>query len=552
MGAWETTGPVRLSSPALDLAEADARVRSIWIWQLALCAVTGIVVVVVAVLDPSVLAIVPVAIGMTGIFLTTVVALIVPWRRLPEAVPSALPYLDIVWVGLLTFSTELRLSHLWVFPIAWLATQFGLLRLAGGLAVVAIVTLVEVLVNDMSRASALRVLIALLALAFIGVTVNNAARQAGAYRTLLRRQARRSTTSLDQVSIEKRRVSDTLDGVSIGIARVSPDGELLSANAAYRELYALDVADPAQPAHSVEYDSLRGSAVRTRDRTFARAARGETLDEEKVWLYDPEGRWHALAVTTRSQAAQGEEEPSTVLIVRDLTDVLQAQRRRDALAAVVSHELRNPLTAILGQVDRLLERDDLDADAQRRIRIIEESGERMRQLVSAILTAPLEQVADPGRDAWAVTDLRKILDASVDSFETLAAERDITLEIAPGDPLEVWADAFRLRQLVDNLLSNAVKYSPAGGRVTVTARTVDADAEFVVADGGIGILPADLPHIYDDFFRSRAAVDSGIPGTGLGMRIVRHIVDQHGGSIQVESAPGVGTTVTTRIPREAG
>nr|BFF09892.1 hypothetical protein GCM10025699_11950 [Microbacterium flavescens] len=278
MGAWETTGPVRLSSPALDLAEADARVRSIWIWQLALCAVTGIVVVVVAVLDPSVLAIVPVAIGMTGIFLTTVVALIVPWRRLPEAVPSALPYLDIVWVGLLTFSTELRLSHLWVFPIAWLATQFGLLRLAGGLAVVAIVTLVEVLVNDMSRASALRVLIALLALAFIGVTVNNAARQAGAYRTLLRRQARRSTTSLDQVSIEKRRVSDTLDGVSIGIARVSPDGELLSANAAYRELYALDVADPAQPAHSVEYDSLRGSAVRTRDRTFARppAARRST------------------------------------------------------------------------------------------------------------------------------------------------------------------------------------------------------------------------------------------------------------------------------------
>jgi signal transduction histidine kinase len=541
-----------LGSPALDFSDADARVRSIWIWQLALCAVAGIVVVCVAVLDPAVLAIEPVVIGMTGIFLTTIAALILPWRRLPSTAASALPYLDIVWVGLLTFSTELRLSHLWVFPIAWLATQFTLPRLAAGLAVVAVITLVEVLVNETSTSAALRVLIALLALSFIGFTVNGAARQASAYRTLLRRQARRSTASLEQVSIEKRRVSDTLDDVSIGIARVSRDGELLSANAAYRGLYALDVADPAQPAHSVEYDSLRGTALRTRDTSIARAARGETLDEERVWLYDPDGRWHTLAVTTRSQPGDGDEEPSTVVIVRDLSDVMQAQRRRDALAAVVSHELRNPLTALLGQVDRLLERDDLDADAQRRIRIIEESGERMRELVSTILTAPLEQLADPGRGARAVTDLRKILDASVDSFETLAAERDIALDLTPGEPLEVWADAFRLRQVVDNLLSNAVKYTPSGGTVTVTARAVDADVEFVVADDGIGILPADLPRIFEDFFRSRAALDSGIPGTGLGMRIVRHIVEDHGGSIEVESTPGVGTTVTTRIPREAG
>jgi two-component system phosphate regulon sensor histidine kinase PhoR len=552
MGAWDTTGPVRLSSPALDLAEADARVRSIWIWQLALCAVTGIVVVGVAILDASVLAIPPVAIGTTGIFLTTMAALIIPWRRLPETAPAALPYLDILWVGFLTFSTDLRLSHLWVFPIAWLATQFGLARLAGGLAVVAAVTLVEVLVNEVSRASALRVLIALLALAFIGITVNNAARQAAAYRTLLRRQAGRSTASLEQVSIEKRRVSDTLDDVSIGIARVAPDGELLSANAAYRGLYALDVADPGQPAHSVEYDSLRGTALRMRDRTFARAARGEWLDEERIWLYDPDGRWHALAVTTRPQPAHGEEESSTVLIVRDLTDVLQAQQRRDALASVVSHELRNPLTALLGQVDRLLDRDDLDDDAVRRIRIIEESGERMRELVSTILSAPVEQIADPDRGPRAVTDLRKILDASVDSFEPLAAERDIALDLAPGEPLEVWADAFRLRQVADNLLSNAVKYTPAGGSVTVIARAVGADVEFVVTDDGIGILPADLPRIYEDFYRSRAALDSGIPGTGLGMRIVREIVEDHGGSIEVESTPGVGTTVTTRIPREAG
>jgi signal transduction histidine kinase len=551
MGAWETTGALALRTPVLDAGEADARVRSIWTWQLALAAVAAVIVVTIAVLDPRVLGIAPVALGMAGIFLTTIAALLVPWRTLPESAATALPYLDIVWVGLLTFSTELRLSHLWVFPITWLATQFTLPRLVGGLAVVAVITLVEVVVNETSRASALRVLIALLALSFIGITVSGTARRAAAYRTLLRRQARRSADSLAQVSVERRRVSETMDDVNIGIARVNRAGELLSANAAYRRMYALDAADPRQPAHSVEYDALRGSALRSRDRTFARAARGETLDDERVWLYDPEGRWHALAVTTRTQTPHGGEDPSTVIIVHDVTEVLQADRRRDALAAVVSHELRNPLTAVLGQADRLLERDDLDDDLRRRLGIIEESGERMMRLVDTILTAPPEPAAPTERGTRAVIDLRSVLDASVDSFEPHAEERDVSLTLVPGEPLRVWADGFRLRQVVDNLISNAVKYTPAGGTVTVSADRIGDDVEIVVADTGMGIAGEDLPRVYEDYFRSSAAVDSGIPGTGLGLRIVREIVEAHGGSIELHSDPGTGTVVTTRIPMEA-
>jgi two-component system phosphate regulon sensor histidine kinase PhoR len=551
MGAWGTIERFESMSGEARPWEAGTRSRSVWVWQLALGAVAAIIVVTAAVLDPTVLAIVPVAIGMTGIFVTTIAALLIPWNSLPRSAVSALPYLDIVWIGFLTFSTELRLSHLWVFPIAWLATQFALPELAAGLSVVAVITLVEVLVNETSRASALRVLIALLALTFVGFTVNGTARQAGAYYILLRRQARRTTETLAQVSIEKRRVSETMDDVNIGIARVGDDGALLSANAAYRSLYALDAADPAEPAHSVEYESLRGAPVRARDLTLTRASRRETLTDERVWLYRPDGRWHALAVTTRPQAPRHGEEPSTILIVRDITDVLHAERRRDALAAVVSHEMRNPLTAVLGQADRILERDDLDADLRRRVQIIEESGERMIRLVSTILDARPEQVEQGERTARALVDLRAVLDASIDSFETHANTNRIALALRPGENLSVWADEFRLRQVIDNLVSNALKYTPSGGTVTLSARRDGEFAEIVIADTGMGITAAELPRIYEDFFRSKAVRESGIPGTGLGMSIARTIVEEHGGSIDVKSEAGVGTTVTTRIPLEA-
>jgi signal transduction histidine kinase len=546
-----STGLISVADPVYDPREADSRVRTVWIWQLSFAAVVAIIVVVTALVDPEVLVIPALVIGISGVIATTVVALVVPWHRLRESAVTVLPYLDIVWVGLLTFSTELRLSHLWVFPIAWLAALFSLARLTLGLGVVAVIALIEVLVNESSPASALRVLIAVLALSFVGITVHATARQGRAYRTLLRRQARRIHHTLDTVSVEQRRVSETLDGVHIAIARISQSGELVSSNTAYRDLYALDAVDPSQPARSVEYDALRGTALRDGARTYARTARGEELDAERVWLFDPEGKWHALSVTSRRQDPRPNGEPSTVLIAEDITDVLAAGRRRDELAAVVSHELRNPLTGILGHTDRLLERDDLDPDVRDRLAVIEESGERMMHLITSILSAPADTANRVDRDGRAVTDLRGILEASVESYAANAAERVVSLRLATGPPLAMWGDAFRLRQMLDNVIGNAVKYTRAGGTVKVSARRDADDIEISVADTGIGIPSIDLPRVFEHHFRSSAALDSGIPGTGIGLRIVRDVVDAHGGNIDITSDPGAGTTVIIRLPTEA-
>ncbi|MFF2487780.1 sensor histidine kinase [Microbacterium sp. NPDC058062] len=544
-------GLIAAADPVYDPREADSRVRTVWIWQLSFAAVVGIIVVVAALIDPEVLAIPAFVGGVTGVMATTVVALVIPWHRLADSAVTALPYLDLIWVGLLTFSTELRLSHLWVFPIAWLAALFSLARLALGLSAVGVIALIEVLVNETTPVSALRVMITVLALAFVGITVHATARQGRAYRTLLRRQARRIHHTLDTVSVEQRRVSETLDGVHIAIARIARSGELISSNSAYRELYAFDEVDPRQPAHSVEYDALRGTALRESARTYARAARGEELDAERVWLFDPGGTWHALSITSRRQEPRPGEEPSTVLIAEDITAVLAAARRRDELAAVVSHELRNPLTGILGHTDRLLEREGLDPDVRDRLTIIEESGERMMRLISAILSAAPESASRPERDARAVTDLRSIVEASVESYAANAAERVVALTLASGPPLPMWGDAFRLRQMLDNVIGNAIKYTAGGGTVKVSARRDGADVEISVVDTGIGIPSVDLPRVFEHYFRSSAALDSGIPGTGIGLRIVRDVVDAHAGTIDISSEPGTGTTVTVRIPSEA-
>ncbi|WP_396656064.1 sensor histidine kinase [Microbacterium sp.] len=546
-----STGLIRVGEPFADPREREGGIRNAWIWQLSLAAVVAIVTVFTSVIAPQVLVIPALLAGSIGLFATTIAALALPWRRMPMDAVAVLPYLDIVWVGLLTFSTDLRLSHLWVFPITWLAALFSLGRLVLGLGLVGLIALIEVVVNDSPVEAALRVLIAVLALAFVGSTVHLTARQGRAYRTLLRRQVRRIHHTLDTVSIEQRRVSETLDGVHIGIARISRTGTLISANSAYRSLYALNEFDSAPPGRAVEYDGFRGTALRADDRTYARAARGEEFDAEQVWLFGPDGSWHALSVTSRRQTPRSGEEPSTVLLVEDITEVLAAHRRRDDLAAIVSHELRNPLTGILGNTDRLLERDDLDDDARDRLRVIESAGERMMHLITSILSTPQHGPASLERDARALTEVRGIAEASVDSFAASAHEHVVTISLAPGPPVQAWADAFRLRQMLDNLIGNAVKYTPAGGAVTVSVRRAGPDVEIAVTDTGIGIPADDLPRIFEHSFRSSQVVDSGIPGTGLGLRIVHDIVTSHGGTIDIDSEVGMGTTVTVRIPTEA-
>jgi signal transduction histidine kinase len=527
----------------------SSRTRSVWLLQLVLGASVVITVLLVQALEPSLFAVWTFSTGVGVVIALTAVAIMVPWHRLPRNAVALIPFGDIVGIGLLSFGTDLRFGFFWVFPITWIATHFVLSMMISALATVGVIIVADASANGSGPVTALRLIVVLLSLTFIAITAYLSSRQTRAFKQLLRRQANRLQGTLQRVTGQERRVSQMLNGLDTGIARLSVDGEVLALNDTYVNLYGIERDEPSRPGGAVEYATLRGEPLAEADRPFARAARGEQFEDERVWLFDAQGDWHALSASTRRLVSSDEPE-STLLIVHDITALIEAERARERLAATVSHELRNPLTAIIGHADLALDAPDLTPKAREQLEVIAGAGERMQTLISEILANSRGVFRE--ENTAATTDASRIIASSLESFRPAAAARRVSVSDDLPTSAEVVGDGFRLRQAFDNILSNAIKYTPGGGSVRITGTVFDDHVELSFADNGIGIHPEDLPRIFDPYFRARAARESATPGTGLGMGIVRSIIEEQGGSLELESEVGTGTTVTVRLPSRAG
>jgi two-component system, OmpR family, phosphate regulon sensor histidine kinase PhoR len=536
-----------------DLADEEgtpvSRTRSVWLLQLVLAASIVIIVLVVQTLQPALFGSWTFSTGVAVIIGLTAVALIVPWHRVARNAVMLIPFGDLIGIAFLTFGSDLRFGFFWVFPVTWIATHFALAALVSALGMIGVVILVDSTVSGPNAASALRLIVVMLSLTFIGLTAYLTSRQNRAFKQLLRRQASRLQGTLQRVSGQERRVSQMLNGLDTGIARLSGVGEVLALNDTYVTLYAIDRDDPKRPGGSVEYAALRGEPLADHDRPFVRATRGEQFEDERVWLFDAAGEWHALSASTRRLISSPDEPESTLLIVHDITALIDAERARERLAAVVSHELRNPLTAIIGHAELALDDESLPPRTREQFAVIENAGQRMQTLISEILRGAQSQSATQTAST-APTEAGRILDASVASFRPAAEGRRVTLSLDIPEELPLIGDAFRLRQAVDNVVSNGIKYTPGGGSVHITGRNTGERIVITFADTGIGIGADDLTRVFDPYFRTQAARESSTPGTGLGMGIVREIVEQHGGTLEVESEQGTGTTVTMSLPAD--
>ncbi len=530
--------------------ETTARTRSVWATQSLLAAVVVVVALIMLAIAPGEFTSWPFTVGVASIVGITAVSLAVPWHRLPRTAILALPMLDIAAIGLMEYGSGLYTGFLWVFPTVWIATHFGFAALAAGGTLICLLMLATAVSAQHDAATLPRLLVVLLSLTFLGISIQLGTRRTRAFQTLLRRQAGKLEETVTQVRAQERRVRFVLDAIDLGIVRITAGGRILAVNDTYLTLYGLDPEHPERPGRSVEYATLRGEPLPPSRRPLVRAAAGETVQEERVWLFDADGVWHALTVSIRPLPPAPGEEASTLLVVREVTALIESEQARERIATIVSHELRNPLTAVLGHAELLAEDPGLPAGARGQAQVIEAAAHRMRHLVEEILARP---DAGPGeRVVRTRIDLRRILAASVESFGPAAGARGVALELDVPDPLPSVGDAFRLRQVVDNLLSNAIKYTPAGGAVTVHGAT---DAETVTVrfvDDGVGISSRDLARIFDPYFRAATARASAVDGTGLGMGIARAIVEAHGGRLDVASEPGVGTTVTIALPNGEG
>jgi heavy metal sensor kinase len=219
-------------------------------------------------------------------------------------------------------------------------------------------------------------------------------------------------------------------------------------------------------------------------------------------------------------------------------------------SSALAHELRTPLTALRGEIELALGRAPADSDLQRSLASQIEEIDTLSRLISQLLTLARAESGEIPLKHERV-DLGALAAVIVDELDPVAAAHHIDLGCAVSDAASVCGDRDWLERLLINLLDNALKFTRADGRVVLSVAREGALARITVRDTGIGIAPAALPHIFDRFYRADASRSSRVEGAGLGLSLVRWIVERHQGRVEVESRVGEGSTFTVWLPTTA-
>lgn len=314
------------------------------------------------------------------------------------------------------------------------------------------------------------------------------------------------------------------------------------------ERYWQQVIETGEPIIGLELDGLALgiSTYVLVDYYPVRGAGGELLGVGII-VQDISGRKAAeqerLQLLERERAAREAEEAARARAE-------EAVRLRDAFLSVAAHELKTPLTALIGQAQllrrRLSQAGTLEEANERSIAIVVDQAQRLNQLINDLLDGAR---LDSGQllVTRSPLDLGRLLRRVVDEQRQGLVRHSIDVEIG-GEPLIVAGDNTRLEQVLQNLLSNAVKYSPNGGSILVRAYAAGGCAVLSVRDQGIGIDPEAIPRLFERFYRAPSAERAGVGGVGVGLYVVREIVRQHGGTIDVESANSAGSIFTVTLP----
>jgi signal transduction histidine kinase len=357
---------------------------------------------------------------------------------------------------------------------------------------------------------------------------------------------RRSEASQRNVSaLQAALIDSTLDGICLTDA----EGRPLISNEPLRRLSV----EFGMPQHGTVPERLLAVSERVsepqryrkRMHELATSVDAETSDEFEVTGTGRCFRGYTAPVRDRNGILVGR-----VWTLRDVTADRELDRMRDAFVATVSHELRTPLTSISGFLEMLEEEEQgLGDDGRMYLDVIRRSTERLHQLVEELLLVAQIEARRVELESRPL-DLVEVASECIETARPAAAAKRISIELVADHPRPVRGDAVRLAQVVDNLVANAVKFTPDEGSVTVTVEGDGNAVHLVVEDTGIGIPADEQAQVFSRFFRSRGATQGAIPGTGLGLAIAQALVEQHGGTIELQSEVGRGTRVMVTLPAE--
>jgi signal transduction histidine kinase len=227
----------------------------------------------------------------------------------------------------------------------------------------------------------------------------------------------------------------------------------------------------------------------------------------------------------------------------------EANHAKDRFLAMLSHDLRVPLNAVVGWLRILKERPDDHTLQEKALRVIDQNTVMQIRIMEDLLDSAKMSSGKFELD-FEVSDLAKVVEDACKALEPVGQSKRINiLRSLPNEPMPARIDAKRMHQVVWNLLSNAVKFTPTGGTVSVQLTSQSGNYVLRVSDTGIGLGPDLLPHVFETMWQGKQSKDAS--GLGLGLSIVQNVVHLHGGSVRVESAgPGKGATFTVELPQE--
>jgi two-component system NtrC family sensor kinase len=334
----------------------------------------------------------------------------------------------------------------------------------------------------------------------------------------------------NRAELEQKKLTTLISKVKDGVIVVDQDMRLMLINQSARQAFGLDDGD------------LTGKPI---EDVFQNNELLEILSEV---ISDTPYRSEISLPDGRVLNAQITPIPEIGLAVtmQDITQLKELDQVKNDFVSMVSHDLRSPLTAILGYVALIERVGPVNEDQKKFIRLVDTSVQSVTELIDELLDlGRIEAGLDERRE---LIQPKALIHSTTESFlhRVKKKSQTIELEIEPDLP-RVLGNPTRLRQMLSNLIGNAIKYSPEGSLIKVRAETENGQVILQVSDNGIGIPLADQVNIFDKFFRA-SNVPEGIPGTGLGLAIVKSIVENHGGRIWVDSSPGQGAVFFVVLP----
>lgn len=332
----------------------------------------------------------------------------------------------------------------------------------------------------------------------------------------------------------------------------SPDGVVLMVNKAF-------TVNPGYPAEDVVGRTVQDLGFwripEDRDRMVSEIKKYGFVDNQESQFLGQGKR--AMTCLISSRAIEFEGELQIISTVHDITEQRQAEaamrqleKSKSDFISTVAHELRTPLIAIVGYCELLENAASMGFNAEQKehyLSVIQSNAEILNILVDDLLDIGRIQIGRSLGVSPKENNLLEIVEKVVASFRLKTSRHEIVIDQDNTLPETIWLDAGRIAQVLHNLLSNALKFSPEGGPVKVILKGGQDRVEVSIADCGIGMTAEQIEHMFERFYRVDSESLETI-GLGLGMSIVKQIIDDHGGDIEATSQPGEGTTVTFHLP----